>query len=104
MVFNARQTSIPVPTVPFAFTHNECTYILMERIHGQLVGINWTNRPHASRLKILEGLRDMTIEMRKLQAHMNGDRICSVTGGSLYYPRLPLEGLVLSSGIQDFHN
>jgi hypothetical protein len=61
---------------------------------------------HASRLRILEGLRDMTIEMRKLQAHMNGDRICSVTGGSLYDTRLPTitRRVGPSSGIQDFHH
>lgn len=89
MIFIARYTSVPVPAVHFAFTHNKCTYILMQRIHGQPVGINWQRRSDASRVKILNSLKDVVLEMRELQTHVNIDVICSVNGGSLYDPRLP---------------
>jgi aminoglycoside phosphotransferase len=106
MLFIARHTSIPVPTVHFAFVYDDCTYILMERIHGQPIGIDWINRPHASRQRILENLKDMITEMRKLQAHIDANSICSVTGGSLYDPRLPTITRKFGpfGGVQDFHN
>jgi len=106
MIFVARNTSVPVPAVHFAFTHNKCTYILMERICGQSVGINWIDRPRASRIRILGSLQGMVLEMRNLQPYINGNAICSVTGGSLRDPRLPtiIKRFGPFSSIQGFHN
>jgi hypothetical protein len=87
MVFVARHTSLPVPTVHFAFTHKGCTYVLMERIHGQPIGKTWMQRPPASKLMVLENLKEMVLQMRRL--HTNNNLISSVSGGSLYDPRMP---------------
>lgn len=104
MVFVARHTTIPVPTVHLAFVHKGSTYILMERIHGQPVGKNWVQRSPASKLTVLENLKELVLQMRSL--HTNNSLISSVNGGSLYDPRMPS-----SSGrfgpfksVQEFHS
>ncbi|KAH0276725.1 kinase-like protein, partial [Aureobasidium melanogenum] len=86
MLFIAKHTSIPVPKIYFAFTDNKCTYILMERIHGQPAVWDWVHRSEASKLKVLDCLKKMVLEMRTLIPESNA--ICSVSGGSLYDPRL----------------
>lgn len=87
MVFIARHTSIPVPTVHLAFMDKGRTYILMERIHGHPVGKNWVQRPADSKLAVLENLKEMVLQMRHLQT--SSSLISSVNGGSLYDPRMP---------------
>lgn len=89
MVYVARNTTVPVPTVHLAFTHKGCTYILMERIHGHYLGDGWVKRPSTSQLKILQSLKGMILDMRTLQTHGSINVICSVNGGSLYDPRMP---------------
>lgn len=87
MLFIAKNTSIPVPKVYFAFTDNECTYILMERIHGQMAAKGWVNRTDASKLNIHDNLKKLLLEMRGLIPQ--SDAICSISGGSLYDLRIP---------------
>jgi len=87
MVFVARNTTLPVPKVHCAFVHKGCTYILMERINGQPLGKSWMQRSPASKLMILECLKKLVSQMRCL--HTDSNRIRSVTGGSLYDPRMP---------------
>lgn len=87
MIYIAKNTSIPVPKVYFAFTHKGCTYIFMERIHGQMVGRNWVSRPQSSKSKVLENLKKTLSELRTLTTESSA--IASVTGGSLYDGRLP---------------
>lgn len=87
MMYVAKHTSIPVPKVYFAFTHKGFTYIFMERIHGQMAGKGWIGRPQPSKSKVLESLRKMILELRTLSPPSSA--IASVTGGSLYDPRLP---------------
>jgi hypothetical protein len=36
MLFTANDTSVPVPKLYFAFPYEEYTYVLMERIYGQM--------------------------------------------------------------------
>jgi aminoglycoside phosphotransferase (APT) family kinase protein len=87
MLFVGKNTTVPVPKVYFAFTHEECTYILMERIHGQMAARNWVNRSDASKSEIHNSLRKMISEMRGLVPQSNA--ICSVSGGPLYDSRIP---------------
>lgn len=87
MLFVARNTTLPVPKVHCAFVHKGCTYILMERINGQPLGKSWVQRSPASKLMILECLKKLVSQMRCL--HTDNNRIRSVTGGSLYDPRMP---------------
>ena len=86
MLFIAKSTSVPVPRTHFAFTHEECTYILMERIHGQPAARNWVYRSDTSKSNIHDSLSKMVFELRSLVPQSNA--ICSASGGSLYDPRL----------------
>jgi aminoglycoside phosphotransferase (APT) family kinase protein len=87
VLFIGKNTSIPVPKVYFAFTHEDCTYILMERIHGQMAARNWVRRSDASQSNIHNSLRKMISEIRGLVPQSNA--VCSVSGGPLYDPRIP---------------
>lgn len=104
MIYIAKNTSIPVPKVYLAFKHEDCTYILMQRIHGQMLGTDWVYRPPASKLIIHVKLKALIDEMRKLSTKSNA--ICSVSGGSLYDPRLPTttERFGPFMGVQEFHD
>ncbi|KAJ5609518.1 hypothetical protein N7528_010085 [Penicillium herquei] len=85
MRFISERTSIPVPRVISAFTHGGETYILMERIKGDMIG-------------------SMIQEMREISVP-EGTEIASSDGGSMFDCRLP--GGTLRFGpfdsIQDFH-
>lgn len=41
MHFVLQHTSIPVPKVLYAFTHSRQTYIVMERIKGDIISNGW---------------------------------------------------------------
>lgn len=86
ILFIAKHTKIPVPKIYFAFTHKGCTYIMMERIHGQPAVWGWVHRSEASKRKVLDCLKNMVLEMRNLVPQSNA--VCSINGGSLYDPRL----------------
>ncbi|RDH32627.1 protein kinase-like protein [Aspergillus welwitschiae] len=66
MCFVSQNTSIPVPKVLCAFTHQRCTYIVMERIKGEMIGAGWVYRSEESKAKILTQLQKMVREMRTL--------------------------------------
>jgi aminoglycoside phosphotransferase (APT) family kinase protein len=87
MLSIAQNTSIPVPKVYFAFAHEECTYILMERIHGQMAARDWVSRSDAPKLNVHNNLKKMVLEMCSLTPQSND--LCSVSGGSLYDLRMP---------------
>ncbi|KAH0370272.1 kinase-like protein, partial [Aureobasidium melanogenum] len=104
MLFIAKHTSIPVPKIYFAFTDDECTYILMERVHGQPAVWGWVHRSDASKQRVLEGLKKMILEMRSLTPQSNA--ICSVSGGSLYDLRIPMMTTRFGpfDSVREFHN
>ncbi|KEQ64381.1 kinase-like protein [Aureobasidium melanogenum CBS 110374] len=104
MLFIAKHTSIPVPKIYFAFTDEECTYILMERIHGHSASRGWVRRSDASKQRVLEALKKMVLEMRGLISQSNA--ICSVSGGSLYDMRIPMNTRRFGpfDNVQEFHN
>ncbi|KAG5934336.1 hypothetical protein E4U60_003937 [Claviceps pazoutovae] len=54
MVYVSRWTSIPVPRVYSAFEYKQRVYIVMERIHGQPLSVDWVQRSSTSKAKILE--------------------------------------------------
>ncbi|OJJ81579.1 uncharacterized protein ASPGLDRAFT_68480 [Aspergillus glaucus CBS 516.65] len=104
MHFISQQTSIPVPRVISAFTHCDQTYILMERIKGDMIGVGWVQRNEESKAKLLSKLKSMIQEMREIPAP-EGTEIASVDGGSMFDCRLPGHSLRLGPfhSIQDFH-
>jgi aminoglycoside phosphotransferase len=88
MQFISRNTSIPVPKVYCAFTRKEQSYIVMEKVNGEMLGQGWLSRTKESREYILNQLRDMIEEMRRIPPP-NNDRAANVDGGTLYDCRLP---------------
>ena len=87
MQFIAQRTSIPVPKVYCAFKYKTWTYIVMERIDGEIVGANWYKRTKESKDNILCQLRQMIDEMRRILPAEH-QKIASATGGTIYDARL----------------
>ncbi|PYI06129.1 hypothetical protein BO78DRAFT_344320, partial [Aspergillus sclerotiicarbonarius CBS 121057] len=67
MRFISKNTSIPAPKVLCAFTHEGCSYIVMERIKGDMIGMGWVNRSEESKTKLLTQLKNMVQEIRELR-------------------------------------
>lgn len=76
----------------------------MERIHGSSIGEGWFKRSEESRRKILQQLKDMIAEIRRIE-RPTGTGVAHIDGGPLYDCRLP--GTSNHFGpfetIQDFH-
>lgn len=104
MLFISRHTSIPVPKVLCAFTHSGLTYIVMERIQGDIIGNGWVKRNKESKAKLLSQLGSLVREMHELQPPQ-GMGVASVDGGSLFDCRVPGGSLRFGpfSTVQDFH-
>lgn len=104
MRFIAQHTSIPVPKVICAFTRSGSTYIVMERIKGDMLGKGWVRRSESSKQKLLSQLAEMICEMRDLQPPKDIG-IASVDGGSLFDFRVPGPSIHFGpfDTIQDFH-
>lgn len=103
MHFISENTSIPVPKVICAFNHSDQTYILMDRIKGEMIARGWAKRGEESKAKLLLQLKAMILEMRELRPPDNMG-VASVDGGALYDCRIsgpsyfgPFDTL------QDFH-
>ncbi|PWY69036.1 kinase-like protein [Aspergillus sclerotioniger CBS 115572] len=106
MRFIAEHTSIPVPKVYCAFTRSGRTYIIMERINGDMIGMGWVKRPEKTKAKMLSQLSGMISEMRELKPP-EGMGVASVDNGSLYDCRLLSHSESIRFGpfdtVQDFH-
>jgi hypothetical protein len=102
MQFIAQHTSIPVPRVICSFTRKGWTYIVMERISGDMIGRGWPSRTAESKAKILSQLKEMVAAMRKLSPP--NLEVSNVDGGILYDCRIhgPMQFGPFKS-IQDFH-
>ncbi|KAJ5782403.1 hypothetical protein N7457_004177 [Penicillium paradoxum] len=103
MLFISENTSIPVPKVLCAFVHSGCTYIVMERIEGDIIGNGWVRRSADSQTRLLSQLKEMIMEMRELQPPAN--TVASVDGRSLFDCRIggPFMRFGPFATIQDFH-
>ncbi|KAL9103655.1 MAG: hypothetical protein Q9163_001314 [Psora crenata] len=91
MQFVAQNTHIPVPKVYCAFKRGEITYIVMEKINGEMLGRQWVPRSEESKARILRQLKEMIIELRSIPAPGDGQKVADVNGGELYDERLPTE-------------
>ena len=67
MCFVSQHTSVPLPKALRAFTHSGWTYIVMERIRGDIIGSGWVRRSEVSKARLLSQLENMVREMRNLQ-------------------------------------
>lgn len=101
--FIAKNTSIPVPAVHHAFVHRGKTYILMERVHGEIMAKRWHLLPSTSKESILSQLKAIIEELRSIPSKTTA--ICNIDGGPLHDYRLPHKS---SWGpfntISDFHS
>jgi len=88
MRYIAKNTSIPVPKVYCAFVRKGITYILMERIKGDILGNGWLKRSEESKTKLLTQLKGMIGELRRLQSPLSDICIGNVDGGPFYEERL----------------
>jgi tRNA A-37 threonylcarbamoyl transferase component Bud32 len=104
MRFVAEKTSIPVPKVHCAFVRKGKTYIVMERLRGNMLCEGWLQRSSESRAIILQQLKEMVKEMRDLQPP-SGTSVASVDGTSLHDYRLPdtLGHIGPFGSVRDFH-
>ncbi|CAG7956139.1 unnamed protein product [Penicillium olsonii] len=104
MRFISQHTSIPVPKVICAFTHSGRTYIVMERIQGDMISNGWLRRSEESKAKLLSQLAGLVQQMRDIRPP-EGTRIASVDDGSIYDCRLPGPSLRFGpyDTVQDFH-
>jgi len=102
MKFVAENTSIPVPKVYCSFVHNKRTYIVMERIQGEMLIRGWKSRSKESQTKILEQLKTFVQELRSL-AQVETSGIASVDGGPLYDGRISDKRFGPFQTVQEFH-
>ena len=104
MRFIASNTSIPVPTVYFAFERKGVTYIVMSRLVGSPIGQNWSRRSGQSKGRLLEQLRDYIQEMRILKP--TSGKVEGVDGSKVYDMRIPggVRGFGPFDTIRNFHS
>ncbi|OBT71607.1 hypothetical protein VF21_08945 [Pseudogymnoascus sp. 05NY08] len=78
------------------------TYIVMERIHGDMIGRGWTSRADESKAKILSQLKEMVADMRRIAPPNSA--VSNVDGGILYDSRIygPMRFGPFKN-IRDFH-
>lgn len=76
----------------------------MDRIHREPVGVGWLKRSEESRKKLLDQLKKMVEEMRRITPP-EGVGVAYIDGGSLYDPRLPSKSSRFEpfGTIQDFY-
>ncbi|CAI7588376.1 unnamed protein product [Penicillium bialowiezense] len=104
MRFISQHTSIPVPQVLCAFTRSGWTYIVMERIKGDMIGNGWVKRNEGSKAKLLSQLAENIRVMRDIRPP-EGIKVVSVDGESLLDCRIPGPSLRFGpfDTIQEFH-
>jgi serine/threonine protein kinase len=110
MKFVSENTSVPVPKVYCSFVHKGRTYILMERVKGEMIGNVLDGLEHDGQQKIFAQLKRMIDELRSL-IPPSGTGVQSCTGGSLWDLRIAhlLRAPVVPtrfgpfSTIQEFH-
>ena len=86
--FVAQNTSIRVPRIYCAFTRKDITYIVMERLDGEMLGQGWVYRSQESKAKILGQLKELVAELRRVPAPKDG-KVADIDGGELFDDRLP---------------
>lgn len=87
MQFVARHTSIPVPAVYCAFTRRDRSFIVMERMKGRMVCVDWYRRAPDSKQRILDQLTTMIRQLREIPP--TGQAVCGCIGGPIFDVRLP---------------
>ncbi|TVY36289.1 hypothetical protein LOCC1_G008237 [Lachnellula occidentalis] len=84
--FVAKNTTIPVPKVYYAFEHKHVKYIVMDRIDGEEIGKGWSERPEGERTSLLRQLKGYFDQLRNIP-HPRPGIIAAVDMQKLYEPR-----------------
>jgi aminoglycoside phosphotransferase (APT) family kinase protein len=105
MRFVSRSTSIPIPKVLCAFKSRGKTYILMERIDGDILGNGWTKRSAKSQAEVLTQLKKFIQELRAIPSSTS-EGVANVDGGPLLDLRLPGQSPYFGPfrNVQEFHS
>jgi hypothetical protein len=103
--FVAQQTSVPVPKVYCAFTHNGMNFILMEHVKGKRLDLGWKKASPAMRKGLLLQLKGYFEEIRNIPHPWPGV-ICSADGGPLFDRRVEddMRGFGPFANERDFNN
>lgn len=107
MRYVAKNTSIPVPTVKWAFhsKSNGRTYIQMEYVRGCSLDVVWTELSRTAQDNVIRQLKAYVAELRSLPCPNGDGAVCSVTGG--YLRDVPRAGFQTLFGpfttCDDFH-
>jgi aminoglycoside phosphotransferase len=88
MEFVSEHTDVPVPKVHLAFEHKNQTYIVMERLPGQNLSVDWLQRTEESRARILNQLRVAAQQIRNIPPP-GGTGVSNTCGGPICDQRLP---------------
>ncbi|KAF2241458.1 kinase-like protein [Trematosphaeria pertusa] len=100
--FIAKHTSIPVPRVYHAFTHQGRTYLLMERIRGETIAKRWHSLSDTSKSLVFSQLKRMIEELRSIPSQVSS--VSNLEGGPIYDCRLPRTSSWGPFGtLSDFH-
>ena len=85
----AASTSLPVPKVYCAFRNEKSgkSYIVMERIDGEMLGRKWRQMSEVEREGILKQLKEMWEELRGIVNERPG-KVCAADGGTLHDHRI----------------
>lgn len=85
----AASTSVPVPKVYCAFRNEKSgkSYIVMERIDGEMLGQKWGQMSEVEREGILGQLKEMWEELRGITNERPGT-VCATDGGTLHDHRI----------------
>ena len=90
MQFIAHNTSVPVPKVYCAFERMGCTYIVMEKIAGDMLAQGCVaQRSEESKTRILLQLKRMIDEIRELPRPDDKIAVSNVDGGPIWDCRMP---------------
>lgn len=103
MKFVRQNTSIPVPKVYHVCEYKGRRYIVMERIKGSKIAINWLSRSEESKQRLLHQLRDFVEELRRIPPPKDTG-VCNADHGPIFDMRLPHQNCWGPfSSIREFH-
>lgn len=88
-----RHTTIPVPRVYASAKDDRKTYLLMEKIEGESLCVEWKNMSEQQRDELIVQLRGYLAQLRTIPSPY-GKRVCSASGGPLWDGRITCTGLV----------
>lgn len=103
MLFVAQNSKVPVPRVYCVFERKGLIYIVMERVQGHMMGLDWHARPQALRDNLLAQLKRHVQDLRSIPR--DGPMVKDVNGGPVLDGRI---GRTMTHGpfdsVHDFHD